>query len=142
MQNSKKGVTAIADKKVTFIQEGITGKQLTNLKIESNKLNKDELRSISFQLSQFNKHGQALLKALKVSFTECTPANLLPYLTASETERTSKDGGRFTYWLIESLAIRFAKDGGVLAKKAKLAAAAKRTTKPRASRAKAAKLAA
>jgi hypothetical protein len=95
----------------TFLAENVTGKQLLNLKFEANKLNKAELNSLSFQIKQFNKHGEALIKGLKgFSMDEVTPKNILPFLTEKEKEKQDKNGGKFSFYLVENLVIRYAKN--------------------------------
>ena len=106
---SSKKVTPVKVVPVTHLKEGITGKMLTRSKIEGNRANKNELRSISFNLKQINKHGVELLKGLKVTKVQLTPANLLPLRTVKEVARMDKNGGLVTFWLIESLIIRYAK---------------------------------
>jgi hypothetical protein len=92
-------------KEVVVIAEGLTGKQMMALKIQANRLNREELRSFSFQVNQMKKHGQAFLKACKVSESELTPKNLLVLRTEREAERNDKGG--FSFWLIESLVKRY-----------------------------------
>jgi len=95
----------------TFLAENVTGKQLLNLKFEANKLNKDELNSLSFQIKQFNKHGSNLIKGLKgFSMDMVTPKNILPFLTDKEKEKQAKNGGKFSFYLVENLVIRYAKN--------------------------------
>jgi hypothetical protein len=95
----------------TFLAENVTGKQLLNLKFEANKLNKDELNSLSFQIKQFNKHGENLIKGLKgFTMDEVTPKNILPFLTDKEKEKQAKNGGKFSFYLVENLVIRYAKN--------------------------------
>jgi len=87
------------------IAEGLTGKQMVALKIEANRLNREELRSFSFQVNQIRKHGQPFLKACKVDESELTPKNLLPLRKEREAERSDKSG--FSFWLIENLVKRY-----------------------------------
>jgi hypothetical protein len=96
---------------VTYLADNITGKKLLSLKFEANKLNKDELNSLSFQIKQFNKHGENLIKGLKgFSMQEVTPKNILPFLTEKEKEKQAKNGGKFSFYLVENLVIRYAKN--------------------------------
>jgi len=96
---------------VTYLAANVTGKQLLNLKFEANKLNKDELNSLSFQIKQFNKHGESLIKGLKgFSMDMVTPKNILPFLTDKEKEKQAKNGGKFSFYLVENLVIRYAKN--------------------------------
>jgi hypothetical protein len=92
-------------KKAVVIPEGLTGKQMTALKIEANRLNREELRSFSFQVNQMKKHGSEFMKACKVSESELTPKNLLALRTEREAERSDKSG--FSFWLIENLVKRY-----------------------------------
>lgn len=96
--------------KITYLADNITGKQLQNAKVESNKLHKQELQSLSFCINQFKKHGANLVSSFKgLTFNELTPKNILPFLTESETAKQAKNDNKFTYWLVESLVIRYAK---------------------------------
>ena len=96
--------------KITYLAPNVTGKQLQNAKVESNKLHKQELQSLSFCINQFKKHGANLVNSFKgLSFDEITPKNILPFLTESETAKQAKNENKFTYWLVESLVIRYAK---------------------------------
>ena len=92
-------------KDAVVIAEGLTGKQMMALKIEANRLNREELRSFSFQVNQMRKHGVNFLKACKVSESELTPKNLLVLRTEREAERSDKGG--FSFWLIENLVKRY-----------------------------------
>ena len=102
--------TKVKVDKVTYLADNITGKQLQNAKIESNKDNRDELQSLSFCIAQFKKHGAKVINCFKgLTFDEITPKNILPHLTEAENNRLSKNENKFTYWLIEALVIRYAK---------------------------------
>jgi len=87
------------------IADGLTGKQLNKLKIDANRLNKEELRSFSFQVNQLRKHGADFLKACKVDIAEITPKKLLPLRTEREAQRSDING--FSFWLIETLVKRY-----------------------------------
>ena len=87
------------------VSEGLTGKQLNRLKIDANRLNKEELRSFSFQVNQLRKHGADFLKACKVDIAEITPKKLLPLRTEKEAQRSDVNG--FSFWLIETLVKRY-----------------------------------
>jgi hypothetical protein len=87
------------------IADGLTGKQLNKLKIDANRLNKEELRSFSFQVNQIRKHGADFLKACKVDISEITPKKLLPLRTEKEAQRSDVNG--FSFWLIETLVKRY-----------------------------------
>jgi len=87
------------------VSEGLTGKQLNRLKIDANRLNKQELRSFSFQVNQLRKHGAEFLKACKVDIAEITPKKLLPLRTEREAQRSDVNG--FSFWLIETLIKRY-----------------------------------
>ena len=96
--------------KITYLAPNVTGKQLQSAKVESNKLHKQELQSLSFCINQFKKHGANLVSSFKgLTFDEITPKNILPFLTESETAKQAKNENKFTYWLVESLVIRYAK---------------------------------
>jgi hypothetical protein len=87
------------------IADGLTGKQLNRLKIDANRLNREELRSFSFQVNQMRKHGVDFLKACKVDISEITPKKLLPLRTEKEAQRSDVNG--FSFWLIETLVKRY-----------------------------------
>jgi hypothetical protein len=96
---------------VTHLAENVTGKQLRNEMIKANRLNKEELQSLSFQLKQFNKHGEEMLKLFRgVSMEDITPKNILPFLTEKEKERQAKNGNKFSFYLVENLVNRYAKN--------------------------------
>ncbi len=97
-----------ASTKAIYLKEGIKGKQLQAAKIESNRLNKEELTSLSFQIKQFNKHGDNYLKCFKgAKMSDITPKNLVPFLTAKDIEKQAKNGGKWSYWLLESVIKRY-----------------------------------
>jgi hypothetical protein len=97
--------------KVTFLAENVKGKDLMKLKLEANKLNKDELNSLSFCLNQFKKHGVEMVKGFNnISMDELTPKNLTAFLTDKEKERQSINNNKFTFHLIENLVIRYVKN--------------------------------
>lgn len=103
-----KVATQKASTKVIYLKEGIKGKQLQAAKIESNRLNKEELSSLSFQIKQFNKHGANYLKCFKgAKMDDITPKNLVPFLTAKDTEKQAKNGSKWSYWLLESVIKRY-----------------------------------
>jgi len=93
---------------VTYVAEKTSGKQLQALKIEANRNHKTELQSLSFCISQLNKHGQEYLKGLKLTIEQVTPKNICPFLTESEKKRQAKNGNKFSLWLVENLAKRYA----------------------------------
>lgn len=92
------------NKKVTYLAEGVTGKQMQAAKIKASRANKDELRSLSFQCKQVKKHGQEFMKAAKLTEMDVQPANIIPYLTERE-----KGFDGFSYWTVQNCMIRFAK---------------------------------
>jgi hypothetical protein len=97
--------------KVTYLSENVKGKDLLKLKLEANKLNKDELNSLSFCLNQFKKHGVEMVKGFNnISMDELTPKNLTAFLTDKEKERQSINNNKFTFHLIENLVIRYVKN--------------------------------
>jgi hypothetical protein len=97
--------------KVTFLAENVKGKDLLKLKLEANKLNKDELNSLSFCLNQFKKHGIEMVKGFNnISMDELNPKNLTAFLTDKEKERQSINNNKFTFHLIENLVIRYVKN--------------------------------
>jgi hypothetical protein len=103
--------TTTAKNKITFLADGVTGKQMLNLKFAANKANKDELHSFSFCIKQFLKHGVELLASFKTFDIETiTPANLLKQLTEAEKLRLLKNGNKFSFYLVENLIIRHIKE--------------------------------
>ena len=97
--------------KVTYLAENVKGKDLMKLKLEANKLNKDELNSLSFCLNQFKKHGNDMIKGFNnISMDELNPKNLTAFLTDKEKERQSINNNKFTFHLIENLVIRYVKN--------------------------------
>jgi hypothetical protein len=97
--------------KVTYLAENVKGKDLMKLKLEANKLNKDELNSLSFCLNQFKKHGIEMVKGFNnISMDELNPKNLTAFLTEKEKERQILNNNKFTFHLIENLVIRYVKN--------------------------------
>jgi hypothetical protein len=91
--------------KVTFLAEGITGKQAMAAKSATNKSVKEENTSFSFCLKQAIKHDQNYLTSFKgYKKADLTPANLLPLLTEKEAK-----SGKFTAWLVMNLISRYYK---------------------------------
>jgi hypothetical protein len=89
--------------KVTFLAEGITGKQVQQAKRDTNKAVKEENSSISFCIKQVLKHDQSFLASFKgYKKADIVPANLLPLLTEKEAKSS-----KFTAWLVMSLIRRF-----------------------------------
>ena len=96
--------------KVTHLAPNVTGKQLLNAKLEANKLNKQELQSLSFCIAQFKKHGANVVNCFKaLSMEEITPKNILPHLSEAEKMRLENNGNKFTVWLVENLVTRYGK---------------------------------
>jgi hypothetical protein len=106
-------------KAILSVKDGLTGKQLSKLittKIESNKQNKAELGTLSFNLAQFKKHAANFVTELnkknetKVTIDEIInikPSQFVSFLTEKEKERLTKNGNLFTFWLVESLVSRY-----------------------------------
>ncbi len=89
--------------KITFLAEGITGKQVQQAKRDTNKSVKEENSSISFCIKQVLKHDQSFLASFKgYKKSDIVPANLTPLLTEKEAK-----SGKFTAWLVMSLIRRF-----------------------------------
>jgi predicted peroxiredoxin len=102
--------TKVKVDKVVFLADNVTGKQLLNAKLEANKLNKEELQSLSFCINQFKKHGANVIACFKaLSMEDITPKNILPFLSEAEKIRLEKNGNKFTVWLIENLVTRYGK---------------------------------
>ena len=102
--------TKVKIDKVVFLADNVTGKQLLNAKLEANKLNKEELQSLSFCIAQFKKHGANVVNCFKsLNMEEITPKNILPFLSEAEKTRLNNNGNKFTVWLIENLVTRYGK---------------------------------
>jgi hypothetical protein len=119
-KNTDKVTKVINTKKaILTVKDGLTGKQLGKLittKIESNKQNKAELGTLSFNLAQFKKHALNFVTELnsknntKVTIEEIVnikPSQFTTFLTDKEKERLTKNGNLFTFWLVESLVSRY-----------------------------------
>jgi hypothetical protein len=120
VKNSNKVTKVLNTKKaILTVKDGLTGKQLSKLittKIESNKQNKAELGTLSFNLAQFKKHAANFVTELnsknntKVTIDEIVnikPSQFTSFLTDKEKERLNKNGNLFTFWLVESLVSRY-----------------------------------
>lgn len=95
--------------KVSYLSEGVTGKQLVSAKITANRANRDELHSISFCIKQFVKHGADVLKGLRgADVASVTPANLIKHMTDRERAKFEQSG-RVSFWLVETLVVRMYK---------------------------------
>jgi hypothetical protein len=91
--------------KVTFLAEGITGKQVMVAKSATNKSVKEENTSLSFCIKQVLKHDQSFLTSFKgYKKSDIVPANLIPLMTEKEAK-----SGKFTAWLVMNLISRFYK---------------------------------
>jgi hypothetical protein len=91
--------------KVTFLAEGITGKQVMAAKSATNKSVKEENTSLSFCIKQVLKHDQSFLASFKgYKKSDIVPANLIPLLTEKEAK-----SGKFTAWLVMNLISRYYK---------------------------------
>ena len=102
---STEEVIAQAKSKVVYLKEGMTGKQLTKLKINANNASKEECKSASWCIKQLTKHGQEFLNSFSnYSPSDITPANLLPLRTEKQVER-----GTFSVWLMTQLITKFYK---------------------------------
>lgn len=98
-------------KKVSYLSEGVTGKQLVSAKITANRANRDELHSMSFCIKQFIKHGTDVLKGLRgADVASITPANLIKHMTERERAKFEQSG-RVSFWLVETLVVRMYKAG-------------------------------
>jgi hypothetical protein len=100
-----KQVVATEKKRVVFLIEGVSGKQLTQAKINANNASKTEVKSISFCINQVNKHAQEFLKSFS-SYNEkdINPKKLLAFRTENEVKR-----GTFSVWLVMQLVTRMYK---------------------------------
>jgi predicted peroxiredoxin len=103
--------TKVKIDKVVFLADNVTGKQLLNAKLEANKLNKEELQSLSFCINQFKKHGANVIACINgLNMEHVTPKNILPFLSEAEKIRLENNGNKFTVWLVENLVIRLGKE--------------------------------
>ena len=91
-------------KQVRVLKEGVTGKMLIKKAIENNNRNKEELKSLSFNIKQVLKHDKELLKLLGLSKSEITPANLLPHFMGKELI-----DGKTCFWFTQRAVNRYAK---------------------------------
>jgi len=90
-------------KQVTYLNEGMTGKQHMATKSATNKSVKEENTSLSFCIKQVQKHDQGFLTSfVGYKKSDITPANLLPLLKEKEGKN-----GKFTAWLVMSLIKRY-----------------------------------
>jgi hypothetical protein len=100
-----KQVVATEKKRIVFLVEGMSGKQLTQAKLNANNASKTEVKSISFCISQVNKHGQEFLKSFaKFNEKDINPKKLLAFRTEKEEAR-----GTFSVWLVMQLISRMYK---------------------------------
>lgn len=98
-------VIATAKKKVTYLKEGVTGKQLTRLKIDANTASKDETKTISWCIKQVNTHAQEFLASFEAyDPKDIVPSKLLSFRTEKEEAR-----GKFSVWLVMQLITRMYK---------------------------------
>jgi hypothetical protein len=109
--------------KISYLKEGLTGKQLVDEKIKASKSNKEELKTFSFQQGQFFKHGQNVLKCFvkcpkfesKAQFDKFfNPSVLNKFLTENEgakIEAKKLEGIKenYSFYLFENLVIRYLK---------------------------------
>jgi hypothetical protein len=103
-------INQIKAPKEVYIKEGLKGKDIIKLKLEANNAHKEEIHSLSFCINQFSKHGENLIKGFNnISILEITPKNILPFLSEKEKIRLEKNNNKFSFYLIESLAIRYIK---------------------------------
>jgi hypothetical protein len=100
-----KQVVATEKKRVVFLIEGVSGKQLTQAKINANNASKTETKSISFCINQVNKHAQDFLKSFSsYNDKDINPKKLLAFRTENEVKR-----GTFSVWLVMQLVTRMYK---------------------------------
>lgn len=93
---------------VTFVPEKTSGKKLQAMKIEANRNHKTELQSLSFCIAQMNKHSQKYIDGLGLKMEQITPKNICPFLSEKEKEKQVKNGNKFSLWLVQNLAKRYA----------------------------------
>ena len=112
--NEKKVVVKQIDE-VTIVADNVKGKTLSKLqtaKIESNKANKVELGTLSFNLMQLKKHAANYVVELNLTIEQIEnikPSQFVTFLTEKENERLKKNGNLFTFWLVLSLIGRYSK---------------------------------
>jgi|DEB19_MinimDraft_3_1074340.scaffolds.fasta_scaffold24112_1 hypothetical protein len=90
-------------KKVVYLLENVSGKQLMNNKIDTNNSNKKEISTISYCIRQALKHDKNFFTSFK-QFNErdIIPSNLLKFLKPTEAKN-----GKFSVWLVMTLTKRF-----------------------------------
>lgn len=66
------------------VAENVTGKMLVAQQIKANNDNRNEIKSLSFNIKQVKKHGAKVLALLKVDESELTPVNLKPHFKGKE----------------------------------------------------------
>lgn len=93
---------------VTYVAEKTSGKKLQAMKIEANRNHKTELQSLSFCIAQMNKHSQKYIDGLGLKMEQITPKNICPFLSEKEKEKQVKNGNKFSLWLVQNLAKRYA----------------------------------
>jgi hypothetical protein len=98
-------VVATEKSKVVYLREGMTGKQLTQAKLNANNASKTETKSVSFCIGQVKKHGQDFLASFsKYKEADINPKKLLSFRTEKEEAR-----GTFSVWLVMQLITRMYK---------------------------------
>lgn len=109
--------------KVTYLAEGISGKELQSRIIDANNRFKKEIGGYMYCLKKAVKHGEdsKMFDALKYVTASDFLApklneeiRLVNFLTDSEKERVNKDkenfpNGKYSVWLLLSLIKRYAK---------------------------------
>jgi len=106
----KKVIGAIVVKKskqFTYLKDGVTGKMLQGLKIESNNKYKAEIHSLSYCLKFLSKES-VFLASIKATKQDLNPSILLKFRTEKEIARNEKNG-KFSFWLVSNLLIRYKK---------------------------------
>jgi hypothetical protein len=107
---TEKKAKVLSDPKVLYLAEGKKGKDLMSAKIESNRLNKAELKSLSFQIKQFQKHGSVFLSTFRLGRMEdITPKNLIPHIGTGDAKRQAKNGGNWSYYMLETCVANYYK---------------------------------
>jgi hypothetical protein len=111
-KTSVQKASVLHNSNVLYLTEGIKGKDLQRAKIDSNRMNKADLQSLSFCLNQFKKHGIDYLACFKGSKMEdLTPKNLIPCIGENDAKRQVKNGGKWSYFMLETTIGNYYKKG-------------------------------
>ena len=111
-ENKAKNSKKIA--KVTFLKEGVTGKDLMKSQIASNNAHKKDMGSFSQCLKRAIAFDDGFISSMKLTKADLAPKNLLTFLSDGEKlrQKARKDKGlepKFSVWGVQMLIKRAAK---------------------------------